>query len=62
MKKTIKTLALIIATIGVTTVIKQVKKQSDSNKGIKAVTVDTGKISNTSDYIRDLWEEGDNNE
>jgi len=57
MKKTIKTLALITATIGLATVIKRVQKQSYSNEGIKVVPIATSQISNTSDYIRDLWKE-----
>ena len=57
MKKILKALALITATIGVAAVIKRVQKQNCSNEGIKAVTIDTSKISNTSDYIRDLWKE-----
>ncbi len=57
MNKTIKTLALITATIGVAAVVKRVQKQSYSNEGIKVVPIATSQILNTSDYIRGLWKE-----
>ena len=55
MNKTIKTLALITATIGVAAVVKRVQKQSYSNEGIKVVAIASSQILNTSDYIRGLW-------
>ena len=58
MNKTIKTLALITAVIGLATVIERVKKQRYSNEGIKVVPITTtSQISNTSDYTRGLWKE-----
>lgn len=57
MKKKIKTLALTTAVIGLARVIKRVQKQSYSNEGIKVVPIDISQISNTSDYIRSLWNE-----
>ena len=57
MNKTIKTLAIATAVIGLATVIKRVQKQSYSNEGIKVVPIATSQILNTSDYIRGLWKE-----